>query len=173
ALNQGIYEIPLIVRNQVEGEVSIEFDLTYFSSDHSVYFEDKVRGVMLNLREDNTYRLEADATGGDINDRFVLSLYSITTDIEQIGENEVEAGRDIQIKAAGSMALISVSSNLISEGPGVIEIYSMSGRKLQEVPAHSSRTLIILPQESGVYIIRARFGKVVKSERVVTAGNFE
>ncbi|WP_227626001.1 T9SS type A sorting domain-containing protein [Geofilum rubicundum] len=46
-------------------------------------------------------------------------------------------------------------------------MYTIEGRKISEVPARSSRTLILLPDERGVYIIRAKFGNQVKSERVI------
>ena len=50
-----------------------------------------------------------------------------------------------------------------SAGPGRIEVYTIEGRKVSEFPLNS-RTLIFLPNESGVYIVRATFGQMVKSE---------
>ena len=66
--------------------------------------------------------------------------------------------------------LVSVGMDMLQDGFGAVEIYTIEGRKVQEVPARSSRTLVILPGQSGVYIVRAVFGTKVKSERVLVNG---
>lgn len=171
-LNKELHEIPLSVRNQVAGEVLMKFDLTHFNSNHAILLEDRYNGTVVNLRSQNTYSYVADPVG-DIHDRFVLKLHNITTNADVIPDDENNAGNDIQIRNAGSMILVTASMSLVSQGPGVIEIYTVEGRKLQEVPAHSSRTLILMPKESGVYIVRARFGNTVKSERLLGKGHFD
>src|SRR5690554_2444384 len=171
-LSERVHEVPLSVRNQVPGEVSMQFDLRYYHADHTVYLEDKVTGAMLDVSRTNSYSYVADAEG-DVHDRFVLYFYKVATSLDLAGDGEVEAGDAIQIKSVGTKVMVSANMELVAEGPGVIEIYSVAGRKLQEVPANSSRTLVLLANESGVYIGRARFGNLVKSERVLTSGNFE
>jgi hypothetical protein len=59
--------------------------------------------------------------------------------------------------------------DLVQQNPGAIEIYTIDGRKISDVPARSSRTLVLLPNERGVYIVKAQFGQLVKSARVVNA----
>ncbi len=127
---------------------------------------------MLDVSRTNSYAYTADA-GGDLHDRFVLHFYKVATSLDLVGDGEVEAGNAIQIKSVGNKVMVSTNMELLAEGPGFIEIYSVAGSKLQEVPAKSSRTLVLLPSESGVYIVRARFGNLVKSERVLTSGSFE
>jgi len=170
-INKEIIEIPLSTRNQVAGEVEMKFDISHFNSNHAILLEDRYNGTVVNLRSQNTYSYIAEAIG-DNHDRFVLKLHNITTNTDVIKDDEV-AGKEIQIRNAGSMILVTASMNLISQGPGVIEIFTVEGRKLQEVPAHSSRTLVVMPGESGVYIVRARFGNTVKSERLIGKGRFE
>lgn len=171
-INKEIIEIPLSTRNQVAGEVEMEFDISHFNFNHAILLEDRYNGTVVNLRSQNTYSYIAEAIG-DNHDRFVLKLHNITTNTDVIKDDEVNAGNEIQIRNAGSMILVTASMSLVSQGPGVIEIYTVEGRKLQEVPAHSSRTLILMPKESGVYIVRARFGNTVKSERLLGKGHFD
>ncbi len=170
-LTDGIKTIPLSVRNRVEGEVMLSFDMRYFNGQHAVYMEDREEGAFINLAQQSTYKYEVKDLG-DNHDRFVLHLYKITTAVEEasIDKEEVSAGNEINIKSIGNKALVSVSMDVIQEGAGQIEVYTIDGSKLNSVSAQSSRTLVILPNENGVYIIRAKFGNLIKSERVLVSG---
>ena len=75
----------------------------------------------------------------------------------------------ISIRSLSDKVLVSVSAELVQTEHGVIEVYAIDGRKISEIPAVSSRTFLILPQEKGVYIVRAIFGKHIKSERVINS----
>ena len=94
---------------------------------------------------------------------------SITTSFNSPKSNKEEASA-IRIIAVGSKVMVSTSPDAAQKDVGRIEVYTIEGRKLSEVPAHSSRTLVILPNEKGIYIIRASFGKLFKSERVLISG---
>ena len=83
--------------------------------------------------------------------------------------DEVAAGDAISIKSVAGKVLVSVGMDLVQQSPGQIEVYSIDGRKVSEIPARSSRTLVILPNERGIYIVRAQFGQLVKSDRVVNS----
>lgn len=170
-LTDGIKTIPLSVRNRVEGEVMLSFDMRYFNGQHAVYMEDREEGAFINLAQQSTYKYEVKDLG-DNHDRFVLHLYKITTAVEEasIDKEEVSAGNEINIKSIGNKALVSVSMDVIQEGAGQIEVYTIDGSKLNSVSAQSSRTLVILPNENGVYIIRAKFGNLIKSQRVLVSG---
>src|SRR5690606_20569512 len=137
----------------------------YFYSHHITLLEDKSTGEMIDLHETNTYTYAVGEVTGDVHDRFVLHLLSVTTDLEDLETDQVAAGNQIQIKSLGSKVMVSVNTELLVDGPGSIEVFTIEGRKVAEVPALSSRTLVFLPDESGVYIVRARFGNKVKSER--------
>ncbi len=168
ALKENVHSIPLSVRNRVEGEVSLKFDLRYFNGEHSVYFEDKLTGAFLNVARNSTYEYSVTQTGED-HERFAIHLYKVTTDLEEVrvDNDEIAAGDAISIKSVAGKVLVSVGMDLVQQTPGHIEVYTIDGRKISEVPARSSRTLVILPNDRGVYIIRAQFGQLVKSERVV------
>jgi hypothetical protein len=167
-LKEDIKMIPLIIRNSEEGEVLLKFDLSYFTGQHTIYLEDRETGALVNLFHENEYSYSVTKTG-EVDDRFVLHFYKVSTGIETPGEDEMDAGNDIKIKSIGDKVLVSMSSELLSSGNAYVEIYAINGRKVDTVPARSSRTLIFLPKERGVFVIRAVANNRVKSERVVNA----
>ena len=226
--------IPLSVQNKIAGDVTLRFDLRYFTGPYSVSLEDKETGTFVNLSETNTYNYSVIELGTN-HDRFVIHLgYQPLTNVEPVDESEIDAEAEIltgievetegvediqtetvtenidnnvdslivdysqdsepmaveeedrvstgiqnaeqvlanynkliSIKSIANKVLVSVGIEMLKNGQGLIEIYTVEGRKVSEVPARSSRTLVFLPSESGVYIIRAQFGNIVKSERIV------
>ncbi len=168
-LNQSVRTIPLSVRNRVAGEVTMKFDLSYYYGQHAPYLEDRETGAFINLLQEPSYTYTVSETGEN-HDRFVLNFYYVTTDLESPGEDETDAGSSINIKSIAGKVLVSMSPELIQSGDAMVEIYTIDGRKLASVPARSSRTLLFLPDEKGVYIIRAVAGKSVKCERVIYLG---
>jgi hypothetical protein len=165
-LKENVRTIPLSVRNRMKGEVSLNFDMSLYSGEHEVYFEDKETGAFLNVSRMPSYTYMPDVLG-DNHERFALHFYKVATGIETPSAEEEDAGSAIQIRNVGNKVMVSASMELVQAGPGRIEVYTIEGRKVSEVPAQSSRTLIFLPNESGVYIVRATFGQMVKSERVL------
>ena len=167
---ESVKSFPISVRNRVEGNVSLRFDLREYNGEHDVYFEDKETGAFLNVERNSIYDYSVNRTG-ECHDRFVLHLYKVTTDIEEVrsDNDEVAAGEAISIKSVGGKVLVSASMDLVQQNPGNIGIYTIDGRKISEIPARSSRTLVLLPNERGVYIVRAQFGQLVKSQRVINA----
>jgi hypothetical protein len=85
--------------------------------------------------------------------------------------DEQEAGNEISIKSVSGKVLVSVGMDMLQKGLGLVEVYSIDGRKVSEVPARSGRTLVMLSNQNGVYIVRAKFGNLIKSERVLVSGN--
>lgn len=169
SLNSNSTSIPISVKNQIAGEVTLSFDLSKFSREYALYLEDKVTGNHSNLLLDNNYTYIVTKTGA-VNDRFVLHLHIITTGIEDvILDQGDDASKLISIRSLSDKVLVSVSAELVQTEHGVIEVYAIDGRKISEIPAVSSRTFLILPQEKGVYIVRAIFGKHIKSERVINS----
>lgn len=167
-LKEDVRTIPLSVRNRTRGEVSLNFDMSLYSGEHDVYFEDKETGAFLNVSRMPSYTYTPGAIG-DNHERFALHFYKVATGIETPSAEEEEAGSAIQIRNVGNKVMVSASMELVQEGPGRIVVYTIEGHKVSELPAQSSRTLVFLPSESGVYIVRATFGQRVKSERVVNA----
>lgn len=169
-LSEDYRAIPLSVKNRIEGSVTLKFDLRYFNNEYTAYLEDRYTGTYINLLQNNSYTYSV-VTLGEVHDRFVVHLHKITTGIEEVlpEQGQTDGSDFIKIRSLGDKVLVSVSAELIQNGPGVIEVYSIDGRKISEIPAASSRTFLILPQEKGVYIVRAIFGKHIKSERVINS----
>jgi hypothetical protein len=165
-LKEDVRTIPLSVRNRTRGEVSLNFDMSLYSGEHEVYFEDKETGAFLNVSRMPSYTYMPDVLG-DNHERFALHFYKVVTGIESPSAEEEDAGSAIQIRNVGNKVMVSASMELVQERPGRIEVYTIEGHKVSELPAQSSRTLVFLPSESGVYIVRATFGQRVKSERVM------
>src|SRR5690606_14757924 len=169
-LTEDYRAIPLSVKNRVEGSVTLKFDLRYFNNEYTAYLEDRYTGTYINLLQNNSYTYSV-VTLGEVHDRFVVHLHKITTGIEEVlpEQGQTDGSDFIKIRSLGDKVLVSVSAELIQAGQGTIEVYSIDGRKLSDIPAASSRTFLILPQEKGVYIVRAIFGKHIKSERVINS----
>jgi hypothetical protein len=140
--------------------------MSLYSGEHEVYFEDKETGAFLNVSRMPSYTYMPDVLG-DNHERFALHFYKVATGIETPSAEEEEAGSAIQIRNVGNKVMVSASMELVQESPGRIEVYTIEGHKVSELLAQSSRTLVFLPSESGVYIVRATFGQRVKSERVM------
>lgn len=169
-LTEDYRAIPLSVKNRVEGSVTLKFDLRYFDNEYTAYLEDRDNGTYINLLQNNSYTYSV-VTLGEVHDRFVVHLHKITTGIEEVlpEQGQTDGSDFIKIRSLGDKVLVSISAELIQNGPGVIEVYSIDGRKISEIPAASSRTFLILPQERGIYIVRVIFGRYVKSERVINS----
>jgi hypothetical protein len=169
-LSDSYKEVPLSVRNRDVETVTLTFDLRRFNSNHSIVLLDYDTGESLPLTNGSEYSYVPGS--GDRHDRFVLIFTpAITTDIEDVisGENPEPS---IRIKSYGGKVLVSADMSLLQRGPGAVEIFTVEGRKVGHAVASSGRTMLFLPRESGVYVIRASFGKVVKTERVVFEGDF-
>ena len=169
-LSEDYRAIPLSVKNRIEGSVTLKFDLRYFNNEYTAYLEDRYTGTYINLLQNNSYTYSV-VTLGEVHDRFVVHLHKITTGIEEVlpEQGQTDGSDFIKIRSLGDKVLVSISAELIQNGPGVIEVYSIDGRKISEIPAASSRTFLILPQERGIYIVRVIFGRYVKSERVINS----
>ncbi|WP_044117959.1 T9SS type A sorting domain-containing protein [Alkaliflexus imshenetskii] len=157
--------IPLSVRNRQTGEVTLTFDMSYFNGMHSVYLEDRDTGAYSNITRGGSYSYTVTETG-ERDDRFMLHFYQVSTRIEpDMEDGRTSAG--INILSMNGKVLVSFTPELLQQGEGIIELYTIEGRKVSETTARNSRTIIMLPRESGVYIVRAAAGGAVKSERVI------
>ncbi|ASB49940.1 hypothetical protein CDL62_12725 [Alkalitalea saponilacus] len=164
-LNQPVRTIPLIIRNRVSGDVTLTFDMSYYYGMHSVYLEDRDTGAFIHVTAGGEYVYTV-SEPGERDDRFVLHFYMVSTDLEPEMEDP-KAVSGINITGVAGKALVSIQSDLLQMGDPLIEVYSIDGSKINEMNARSSRTLVMLPRTSGIFIIRVSVGDLVKSERVV------
>ena len=181
ALVDDSCSIPLSVQNRITGDVTLKFDLTAFTANYDLVLEDKEADTFIDLSETNTHSYSVDKVGTN-HDRFVIHLKSnqggdetqtpdenedISTGLQDNDEETTDAQSAIRITSISNKVLVSVDMELVQKEAGVVEVYTVDGYKISEVPAPTSRTLIILPEISGVYIIHARFSSQVKSKKVI------
>jgi hypothetical protein len=166
ALADSQYSIPLSVRNRVEGEVTLTFDLSQFNVNYEVFLEDRETGTWTNLREVNEY-VYTPVQMGDDHDRFVLHFEQVQDVPTNIDESESVYAGGIQIIGQKDYASIQISPELLQRTDAVIEVLDMSGRVMNSVTTGSTKTEIELPESNGVYVVRVNAGGTVKTEKVV------
>jgi hypothetical protein len=155
----GAYEISLSVRNRVADDVTLTFDLSKYNELQTVFLLDILTGAEINLAEQTTYTYAPEVLGLS-NDRFVLSfneavssssVSEVSTAVVDIQEEADVDG--ISIVGVNGRAIVSINSELLLEGNGRIEVYSVLGEKLIESEASASKTFLVLPDQVGVYVV--------------------
>ncbi|HLW06830.1 MAG TPA: hypothetical protein VKY45_04645, partial [Marinilabiliaceae bacterium] len=145
---EGSLDLPLSVRNRVEGPVDMHFDLSLYRSDDVILLHDQYLDVEINLREVPQYRYEPTKLG-DSHDRFVIR-FNPEVDEEDVStsnaENlEINLDHLINITGANGRAIVSIDRMLLQEGAGQIEVFNVSGAKINEFKANTNKTFIVLP----------------------------
>ncbi len=157
--------LPLSVRNRIEGEVSLSFDLSYYYGDHLPYLYDNEKGVNISLVDTNEYRYNATNTGDD-HTRFELHFINIPVGLD--ADKDVFETGGIMISGVKGRALVIIDDSLLNEsGSANVEVFTISGQKFSECIVKDKLSYIDLPDMKGVYIVRVVVGEVVKSERVL------
>lgn len=148
-------DLPLSVRNRVEGSVDMKFDLSHYNSEDVILLRDEYEDVEINLRKVNQYSYEPVGLG-DNHDRFVLRFNptgyeDVSTTI--FDETERQGSNQINIIGINGRAIVSISRELLAQGAGKIEVYSIDGIKLSESEVRTNKTFLVLPDQTGVYIV--------------------
>jgi hypothetical protein len=170
SLNEDSYHMPLSVRNRVEGEVKLSFDLNKFSDAYDVYLEDKKNGNWMNVRVINEYAYLPAKQGED--DRFVIHIQkakevSTTIDNSQWDNNNTS---DINIDGFAQYVQVGISNALIqAAGNATIDVLDINGRLIQRQETNNTENEITLHGENGVYMVRVNVGGIVKTEKVIKA----
>ncbi|MGQ1888871.1 T9SS type A sorting domain-containing protein [Thermophagus sp. OGC60D27] len=159
-------EIPLSVRNRVEGEVTLNVDLEQFTDRYDVYLEDRDAGAMVNLREASGY-VYTPVELGDDHDRFVLHFAEVEEVPTVIEHPQEEEAYQIRIVGRQNDALVKISPELLQASQATIEVADLNGRRINTIMTDNTETEVELPENSGVYLIRVTANGVVESEKVV------
>ncbi|WP_462319237.1 T9SS type A sorting domain-containing protein [Marinilabilia sp.] len=167
ALNGNSYSIPLSVRNRIEEPVTLHFNAEEFGEDYVLYLEDKDKGSWTNLKVLSRYTYEPAKTGDD-KDRFVIHVEKVMqtpTNVDEMLESSNTNG--IEIAGYENYARVSISDDLMQSGQATIELLDVNGRLILSQTTMNPETEIILPEQSGVYVVRVKVEGAVKSEKVV------
>lgn len=169
-LDADSLDIPLSVRNRIEGEVTLKFYLERFADGYELYLIDGETGVRTNLRQQNKY-VYTPADMGDDHDRFVLRFVKVNevpTSVEEPGEN---TSATIRIVGRQTDALVKISRELLQTAQATIDVLDLNGRLIKSVKTNLTETEIDLPENSGIYLIRVEAGGTVKSEKIMRVLN--
>lgn len=169
-LDADSLDIPLSVRNRIEGEVTLKFYLERFADGYELYLIDGETGVRTNLRQQNKY-VYTPADMGDDHDRFVLRFVKVSevpTSVEEPGEN---TSATIRIVGRQTDALVKISRELLQTAQATIDVLDLNGRLIKSVKTNLTETEIDLPENSGIYLIRVEAGGTVKSEKIMRVLN--
>jgi hypothetical protein len=153
----GDYEISLSVRNRVADDVTLTFDLSKYNELQTLYLLDNLTGDEINLDEQTTYTYTPEVLGVS-NDRFVLSFNDSESSISEVSTAVIDIQEEtdvdgINIVGVNGRAIVSINRELLLEGNGLIEVYSVLGEKLSESEARTSKTFLVLPDQVGVYVV--------------------
>ena len=100
-------------------------------------------------------------------DRFVIHFTdkSIATDINDVSVS-VKDESGIDISKDGSYALVTVDRNLLVH-KGQVAVYNLSGELIATCEIEGELTQIALPEQTGLYLVKARFGNHVVTEKLL------
>ncbi|MGQ1888872.1 T9SS type A sorting domain-containing protein [Thermophagus sp. OGC60D27] len=157
---------PFSVRNNVEGQVTLEVNLEQFNADYDVFLEDKETGVLININDSNQY-VYTPVQLGDDHDRFVLHLekvQKVATAVEEIEEDNDWDG--IHIIGQKEYALLQISPDLLINADATIQVLDLNGHLVSAYQTANTETQVDLPAQSGIYLLRVAAGGLVKTQKV-------
>ena len=153
----GTNEVPLSVRNRVDGEVELKFDFSYYRSDDLIVLHDRILDQKVNLRKVNRYKYEPLVLGDD-HERFVMlfnpEYYNdddLSTPLDANEANNIEVFYD------GDYLNIYLDEYLIDVSS--VEIFNLSGISLGEYKISEFHTTIKLPAINEFVIIKLNSAK--------------
>nr|WP_319401628.1 hypothetical protein [uncultured Carboxylicivirga sp.] len=141
-------------------------NIAEFNTDLSVYLQDKVDNVTIDLRETPQYTFTPSSVSDK--ERFNLILEVSSSDdgpATGIGETSLES---VDILGSKMKAIVRLSSGLMQESDKVYEVYNIAGRLIENGEINAAETEIILPKANEFYIIKVYVGNGVYSQKIVS-----
>ena len=142
------------------GEITLAVrDINLFLPQTSIMLEDRELGEWIDLRKQSSYVFRTSATTN--NERFVLHF---SKRVSTGDEREIEISQ-IRIYAFDNNAIVEISEELMnaSIGEGRVVIYSVNGERILDESISSTRTVLDLPDASGLYLIKVIVGANVQA----------
>jgi len=145
--------VPLSIQTVITGEYSLIFEgIESFSGDQLIYLEDKKDQVVIDLQEQSSYEFYSDPA--DLKNRFVIHFDEPST-----GTNPIDL---VKIFSYENVVYVEIPQEI----DGSIQIYDITGRKVEESKAYTGKNQITLQQSSGNYIVKVIGSEGVISEKV-------
>lgn len=151
-------DIELGIRTKIKGDIVFKIsDLAGVLSTENIYLEDRLKGVLHDLRSNPEYTFAHD--GGDISARFFLKITKDLTSIDDL------RGGDVKIYA--NEGTVNVSSD-IDNPIRRIEIYSTQGSLIAVREGLNTNMLAIdLPYQNQMVVVKVQTEKSNKMEKVL------
>lgn len=150
-MSKDVTEIPVSFKAMTMGQYTISVEAKDCEFD-AMYLTDKLTGEKVNLNTASSYTFMA--TSNDNPDRFVLTMTTGTTGIEQNAECFVYVSND------------EIRFNNIN-GQVNVRIYDMLGRPVAEYDVYESATISTSSFERGMYILQMTDENGVRTQKVL------
>lgn len=150
-MSKDVTEIPVSFKAMTMGQYTISVEAKDCEFD-AMYLTDKLTGENVNLNTASSYTFMA--TSNDNPDRFVLTMTTGTTGIEQNAECFVYVSND------------EIRFNNIN-GQVNVRIYDMLGRPVAEYDVYESATISTSSFERGMYILQMTDENGVRTQKVL------
>ena len=150
-MSKDVTEIPVSFKAMTMGQYTIYVEAKDCEFD-AMYLTDKLTGEKVNLNTASSYTFMA--TSNDNPDRFVLTMTTGTTGIEQNAECFVYVSND------------EIRFNNIN-GQVNVRIYDMLGRPVAEYDVYESATISTSSFERGMYILQMTDENGVRTQKVL------
>ncbi len=157
-------EISLSVRNRVNDDVTLSFNLEKFNHTYSVHLEDKLTNQWINLLATPDYTYTPSVLG-DVHNRFALHINYVPTSADN--NDDLDSLLPVVVYNSGGDAIVLIESSLVLGAPAKIEIYTIEGHKVEEITTNKSENRVRLPGNSSVFIIKVIAGDVVVTKKVL------
>nr|WP_321405308.1 hypothetical protein [uncultured Carboxylicivirga sp.] len=167
-----LVELGYKIDDNWEGDLRIKVtNIDDFDVSTLVYLEDKDLDLFIDLRTNKEYVFTPMASQS--NDRFVIHFSDVTTKVSDLDDAELSQNENINIYKLGSKAVVKVTSDLLnsSYGQALVGLYSINGDMIEKKLIVSEQTILTLPKQTGVYIVKAQSLNHIKVEKLFVGKN--
>ncbi|MBS2098130.1 hypothetical protein [Carboxylicivirga linearis] len=155
------------VSNEWQGDLILKAtNLGDFDASPIVLLEDKVLGVFIDLRSNQEYKFTH--VVNQSSDRFVVHFTDVATDISDTDDIYLKESSNISIYKENKHAVVKVDKALINKttNKAVALLYSLEGVVLDEKEVLMEQTMLDLPKQTGIYIVKVQIGSNVKTAKI-------
>lgn len=165
SLDNTAREISLSVRNRVNDDVTLSFNLEKFNYAYSVHLEDKLTSQWVNLLATPDYTYTPSVLG-DVHNRFALHINYVPTSVDNNIDSEVVT--PVIVYNSNGDAIVLIDNSLFLSKPAKIEVYTVEGHKVQEITTLKPENRVALPGNGSVFIIKVIAGDTVVTKKVLS-----
>ncbi len=168
ALN-GSEEIPLAYRVESNGLSEFTFSfkgIEEFNSAFDPYLYDYELGIVINLREVNSYSFIPGTTKSE--DRFAILFepaenVGLATDVE----SQVEGVDWVMVREENNSVIVEIKTQFPNQIDAFINVYSMNGTKVKSLSTDQSVTSFSVAQNGELYLVEVELNGKTYVEKII------